>query len=221
MKKLILIILIPALSFMVSCGGSDGDGIMSQMKKMKEVADNAQEMQKEMEADPESQDKMFPESTLSKMDLAQERMISDEEWARVQKTVNAFTEMDSTQLAGLNDEKISAFYSEQGYSSTEEGQAEMKKIGELAQKLIDLGMHFVALKQVYLVDGKEAYDKKIVEYATELKNDGYSKEDLQAIEKNADLEGKALVLFFTLESYNEIKAISQAVDSLDEMQHQE
>jgi len=219
MKKLILAILIPALGFLISCGGSDDGGIMSQMKKMKEVADNAKEMQKEEKQHPEDTKKIFTEHRLSEMDIpATGQKISDEVWERVQKTVDDFAAMDSATKANLNHEKVAEFYKAHGYANIDEAEKELKQIGSLNQTLIEWAMHFAGIKQVRLIDGKEAADKALEEFANKLKEAGYSKEDLKKIEQNVDIEAKALAMLFTLEAYKQIEAVSAAVDSVENVQ---
>jgi len=219
MRKLILVVLIPTLGFLISCGGSDDGGIMSQMKKMKEVADNAKEMQKEEEEHPEDSKVIFSENRLSKMDIpATGQKISNEVWERVQKTVDDFAAMDSTSKANLNREKVEEFYKAHGYASIDEAEEELTEIGKLSQSLIGWAMHFVGIKQVRLIDGKEAADEKMDEFAKTLKDAGYSKEDLKKIEQNADLEAKAFAMLLTMQAYKQIEASTETVDSLENTQ---
>jgi len=218
MKKLLLIILIPALSFMVSCGGSDGDGIMSQMKKMKEVADNAKEMQEDMESHPEDSEALFTDHRLDQLGITNtENKISADEWSKAQKIVNDFKALDSAELVNLTHEKIAAIYSDHGYASVEEGQAEMEKIGNLSQNLIEWGMHIAATATIQMINGKEAAEKEMKEYGAKINEQGYSREDLKNMEKNTELVGEALAVFFTFQNYSAIHEITAVADSLNQL----
>ncbi len=214
MKKLLLIVLIPALSFMVSCGGSDDDGFLSQMKKMKKVADNAQEMQKEMEANPEEQDVIFKESLLKQMDLkATDRLIPDEVWERVQKTTDDFLAMDSATVADMNSESLNTFFVDHGYENTNAAYEELERIGKLAEFTMGAAIQAAALMQTRLVDGKEGYDKAVKEYADKLNEEGYSADDLRIIEKNAKLEANAMAVRMASEVIANKEEIIEAIDS--------
>ncbi|MCK5857187.1 MAG: hypothetical protein KAG64_06840 [Bacteroidales bacterium] len=214
MKKILLVLLIPALAFMSSCGGSDDGGIMSQMNKMKEISQNAEEMQEEMGAD--DSDKVFSKAILAKMDIVTtERKISDEEWNQVIKTIDDFLSMDSIKQANLNHQTINTFFTEHGYANADEGKQELEKIGFLSQFMIEWGMHFVAIKQIQLMDGKDAANQKLTEYTVDINNDGYSKEDLVVIEKNVDYTAKALSVFYTIDNYATINEMARLSDSLN------
>jgi DNA-directed RNA polymerase specialized sigma54-like protein len=216
MKKLILVLLIPALTFMASCGGSDDGGIMSQMSKMKEIADNAKEMQEEeAEANPEENKKVFSETILSKMDLTNtERKINDAEWSKIIKTVEDYTAMDSTEKANLNHETLNAFFTNHGYIDISEAEADLERLGKTSSFLMEWGMHFVALKQIRLVNGKEAEAEKIKELAASLNEEGYSKEDLKVIEENAKYSIDAIKILYEIQNFDAIKEMTQMADSL-------
>ncbi len=216
MKKLLVVFLIPALAFMVSCGGSDDNGVMSQMKKMKEMADNAKEMQEEMDANPEDSDKIFSESLLAKMDITNtDRKVSDEEWNKVIKIIEDYNAMDSTEKADLNHETLNAFFTDRGYADLGEAEKDLERIGRLSSFLMDWGMHFAIIKQVRLMDGKDAEDEKIKELAAKISEDGYSKEDLRAIEENAKYSTKALKVLYEVTNFDSIKIMKRMSDSLN------
>ncbi len=218
MNKLILVLLIPALAFMASCGGSDDGGIMSQMSKMKEIADNAKEMQEEAEANPEESGKVFSETILSKMDLTNtERKISDAEWGKIIKTVEDYKAMDSTEKANLNHETLNAFFADHGYIDINEATEDMERLGKTSSFLMDWGMHFVALKQIRLVDGKDAEKEKIKEFATDLNESGYTKDDLKAIEENAKYSIDAIKLLYEIKNFDAVQEMKQMSDSLEEI----
>lgn len=214
MKKLLLIVLIPALSFMVSCGGSDDDGFMSQMKKMKEVADNAKEMQEEMEANPEEQDVIFKESLLKQMDLkATGQSVPDEVWDRVQTTTDDFLALDSATVADMNSESLNTFFVDHGYANTDAAYEELEQIGKLAEFTLGAAVHVAAMMQTRLIDGKEGYDKAVKEFADELNEKGYSADDLRLFEKNAKLEANAMAVRMASEVIANKKEIIEAIDS--------
>ena len=218
MKKLILVLLIPALAFMASCGGSDDEGIMSQMSKMKEIADNAKEMQEEAEANPEENDKIFSETILSKMDLTgTERKISDAEWNKVIKIVEDFTAMDSSEKANLNHETLNSFFTDHGYIDISEATTDLERLGKTSSFLMDWGMHFVALKQIRLVDGKDAENEKIKELTADLNESGYTKEDLKAIEENAKYSVDAIKFLYEMKNFDAIEEVTKMADSLVEV----
>ena len=216
MKKLLVVFLIPALAFMVSCGGSDDNGVMSQMKKMKEMADNAKEMQEEMDANPEDSDKIFSESFLAQMDITNTaRKVSDEDWNKVIKTIEDYNAMDSTEKADLNHETLNAFFTAHGYADLDEAEKDLERIGRLSSFLMDWAMRFATTKQIRLMDGKDAEDEKINELAAKINEDGYSKEDLRAIEENAQYSTKALKVLYEVTNFDSIKIMKRMSDSLN------
>jgi len=214
MKKLLFVLLIPALTLMTSCGGSDDDGILSQMKKMKEMADNVKEMQKEIEANPEEQDVVFKESLLKQLNLtATDRLIPDEVWERVRKTTDDFLAMDSVQLAEMNRETLNTFFVDHGYSDTQSANEELERIGQLAEFTVGAAIQSAVLMQERIVNGDEGYEKALKEYADALNKDGYSADDLRVIEKNADLSANAMAVRLSSEAIYNKEEIMQAVDS--------
>ena len=201
---------------MTSCGGSDEDGFMSQMKKMKEVADNAKEMQEEMEANPEDQDVIFSNSLLEKMDIKNtDRVISDEDWTRIKSIIEDFSAMDSTQIAELNRTSLNIFFIEHGYENTDRAVEDMERFGKLSEFMLNAGMHRVAIMQMQLIDGKEGANTEVERFAKMINENGYSIEDLKLIEENAEIEAKALALRFTVEVINNKEEIATAIDSAE------
>ena len=218
MKKILLVLLIPALAFMTSCGGSDEDGFMSQMKKMKEVADNAKEMQEEMDANPEDQDVIFSNSLLERMDVKNtDQVISDEDWTRIKSTIGDFSAMDSAQIAELNHTTLNTFFIEHGYENTDIAVDDMERFGKLSEFMLNAGIHRLAIMQTQLIDGKEGADIEVGKFADMINEYGYSIDDLKLIEENAEIEAKAVALRYTIEIINNKEEIATALDSAEVM----
>jgi len=215
MKKLLLMFLIPALSFMASCGGSDGDGIMSQMKQLKKVADNAKEMQKEIEANPEDQDKIFTDNLLDAMHLtASGRLITDEEWEQASKAIDSFLNLDSAQMSKLNAEIINEIFVNEGYDNMEQGIAEFEKLAKLSSFVQGSFISFMELQVIRLMEGKEAYEKQAKLEGEKINEMGYSPNDLRAIEKYAEYPVKAVLVLTLINNYELSREAIALADSL-------
>ncbi len=90
-------------------------------------------------------------------------------------------------------------------------------MGKLSQTLIEWGMHLAGISTLQMMNGKEDAEKEMKEYGAKINEQGYSRKDLQNIEKNTDLIGEAYAVFFTFQNYDAIKEVAAAVDSLNQI----
>ena len=206
MKKILLIVLIPALIVLVSCGGgSDGESFASQMKELKKVAENAQEMEKEMAEDPEASEMMFSDSFIEAMELnVTERKISEDEWTKSIAVIDAFLALDSAELINMDNEKASTFFIEHGYESLDAGVADIQKIADEAGFIQDVAISIMQLQQTRLIDGKETYIEESKELGQKINERGYSADDLRALETNMEYTGKAIGVLLVMKNYQAI-----------------
>lgn len=205
MRRIILTLCIPALLFITSCGGSEEGGIMDQMKKMKEISENAQEMEKELVEDPEASDKMFSDSFLEDLGLnVTERKISDEDWAKSMEVIDAYLALDSTDLVNMDHEKATAFFMEYGYDSLDVALNDLQRIADEARFVQDIAITIMGLQQTRLIDGKEVYLEETKEFGQKINDLGYTADDLRALETNLDYTGKALGILLILNNFQDV-----------------
>jgi hypothetical protein len=217
MKKLLFYVLIPALTFMVSCGGGDNnDSMLSQMKQMKKMADNAKEMQDEAAENPEENNGLFSEKLIKDMELSlTDRKITDEEWARLDKLMSGLIDMDSTEAAQMDRVQLEAYFVENGYPDIDSAKADILRIAQVSDFTQKAMYSIMTLKQTYLVDGKEEYLKKAKEIGQKIDKRGWSADDLRAINNNMETIGKAMGTLLLIETYENREApeITEETDS--------
>ena len=172
--------------------GDNAEEIDKMQDEVKEMAERAEEMEKEDDA-------LLSDKNIEMLGLtATERKWSDETWEKAKVLAAAYKEIPTEELREMDTEKIEKMILDAGFEDIETAKVELQKVADSRDHNIGISMDIGSLKTVKLIDGEEAYEKEMKELGEEINEHGYTAEDLKVMDENVKMTVSIIELLYRL-----------------------
>ncbi|RLD38109.1 MAG: hypothetical protein DRI74_04900 [Bacteroidetes bacterium] len=206
MKKVTLVLIAVSTLGLFSCGGDSESKSATQEKNTKTEAVKTEVAEAATTKVNEEKNIYVKDVLLKNMDLkATENKFSQEDWDRISKTCDAYSEFKTTTENEIaSHEELDKFFKSQGYKDYQTAKEDVQRFGDLFEVTVALPTNFGSLNGIKKLYGEEQFIKSCKESGEIYNELMLTAEDLKNIEKYSKVIGEAWALKGIINASEEI-----------------